>query len=422
MTPDVDAIPEQPSYIVHWLFLVALGFAAWHFYPRIVGSPFTRVQRSASIAEVADYFLILKFPEVATIDSAAVKTARQQTAGWIQAMLDHGYHPMLLSDVMEQRKVGKKLPEKAVVILFDPGYRSTYDALSPVFESKRLPVVWLTRSEGLEDYDLRYLSKHLYLQLHTDRGWDTGMSRADQRTFFLNVQDGEEFGRPYVWADGINWRGKNFLTEKSGLERLAVRSYWTNDDLLKHLNAEVPTASTCYLVAESVNNRLKGLNVPLVHGNDVAAFDLSTARDKRLRTVFWKSTERVEDFNLDVSLQELEGEFWMLIRSDEDLSNGVRIGFSKDLVSVEEIIGGRSKQIALGPVVWDSKKPFAASVSVQNSRLDIFVRGKSLIRIPIPAAGHAHRSKFGVMLFHRVRGAAQVKNVSLKFTPTKVAE
>lgn len=72
---------------------------------------------------------------------------------------DHGYVPVSLSDIVASREGGKPLPDKAVLLTFDDGYRSLYTQAFPLLKLFHYPAVaaivgsWMETAPGGEvDY------------------------------------------------------------------------------------------------------------------------------------------------------------------------------------------------------------------------------------------------------------------------------
>ncbi|MDD2368546.1 MAG: poly-beta-1,6-N-acetyl-D-glucosamine N-deacetylase PgaB [Sulfuricurvum sp.] len=89
-------------------------------------------------------FTILSYHEIAdkseTLDSTyAVSPSNfDQQMNWL---IENGYHFVNINDIIDYRKHGKALPNKAVLITFDDGYQSVYDNAYPVLKKHKIPFV-----------------------------------------------------------------------------------------------------------------------------------------------------------------------------------------------------------------------------------------------------------------------------------------
>ncbi|MCI4407014.1 MAG: poly-beta-1,6-N-acetyl-D-glucosamine N-deacetylase PgaB [Sulfuricurvum sp.] len=89
-------------------------------------------------------FTILSYHEIAdkseTLDSTyAVSPSNfDQQMNWL---IENGYHFVNIDDIINYRKHGKALPNKAVLITFDDGYQSVYDNAYPILKKHKIPFV-----------------------------------------------------------------------------------------------------------------------------------------------------------------------------------------------------------------------------------------------------------------------------------------
>ncbi|HZF69728.1 poly-beta-1,6-N-acetyl-D-glucosamine N-deacetylase PgaB [Sulfuricurvum sp.] len=89
-------------------------------------------------------FTILSYHEIAdkseTLDSTyAVSPSNfDQQMNWL---IENGYHFVNIDDIINYRKYGKVLPNKAVLITFDDGYQSVYENAYPILKKHKIPFV-----------------------------------------------------------------------------------------------------------------------------------------------------------------------------------------------------------------------------------------------------------------------------------------
>jgi biofilm PGA synthesis lipoprotein PgaB len=69
----------------------------------------------------------------------AYTISQRRFAEQMDYLRTHDYQPVALEDVIEARRGGKKLPEKAVLLTFDDGYRSYGDFVVPLLELYGFP-------------------------------------------------------------------------------------------------------------------------------------------------------------------------------------------------------------------------------------------------------------------------------------------
>ena len=110
-------------------------------------------------AQAAEGFIALAYHDVQDnpakeriADAETVSTA--DLVAQFAWMREHGYHPISIDDVLAARDGRRALPEKAVLLTFDDGYRSTYTRVFPLLKLFRYPAVvapmvsWLERPAG----------------------------------------------------------------------------------------------------------------------------------------------------------------------------------------------------------------------------------------------------------------------------------
>lgn len=104
-------------------------------------------------------FTILSYHEIAlkseTLDStyAVSPSSFKQQIDWLR---DNGYHFIGIDDILNYRKKGKPLPNKAVLITFDDGYQSVYANAYPILKAYKIPSVialvgsWLLKEDKVD--------------------------------------------------------------------------------------------------------------------------------------------------------------------------------------------------------------------------------------------------------------------------------
>ena len=110
-----------------WLLITQTSSAdAPHFLP-----PAERVQLEQNKPWPANHFLVLAYHDVedkvADQRSLSVQTsARDDQTVWLR---DNGYQPVSVQQIPDAHNGGTPLPPKAVLISFNEGYRSLYNAV-----------------------------------------------------------------------------------------------------------------------------------------------------------------------------------------------------------------------------------------------------------------------------------------------------
>lgn len=111
---------------------------------------------------------ILSYHEIAEVANALVPGYCVPPAQFAQEMAwlkSHGYHFVSMDDVLADAAGRKPLPDHAVLITFDDGYRSVYTKAFPILKAYRAPAVvalvggWLENATGSVDFDGRAIPR-----------------------------------------------------------------------------------------------------------------------------------------------------------------------------------------------------------------------------------------------------------------------
>lgn len=110
---------------------------------------------------------------------------------WLKA---HGYHPVSVDTILAARNNGKQLPEKAILLTFDDGYRSFYDRVYPLLKLYQFPAVaavvggWLSVKNGeIVDYgDDKKPREHFLSNSQIKELADSGLVEIASHSFDLH--------------------------------------------------------------------------------------------------------------------------------------------------------------------------------------------------------------------------------------------
>lgn len=120
-----------------------------------------------ALAAPAAKFTVLSYHEISDRQDALVPGYAVTPASFAQQMQwlkDSGYHFVSMDEVLADRSGMRPLPDRAVLITFDDGYRSVYTSAYPVLESLHIPAVialvgsWLASTDRV-DFDGRSIPR-----------------------------------------------------------------------------------------------------------------------------------------------------------------------------------------------------------------------------------------------------------------------
>lgn len=365
----------------------------------------------------ADWFFALRMPEVGPADADAA-TAAARVDAWLQALRREGFRPVRLAEALERVRRGEGLPEKSVAVLFDPGTRRTHEVLSPVLARHRWPAAWLTEGKALRRKDRRYVSLREARAMARSGWWDVGLKEARPERIAL-------LGRPrdplIVAPEGGLWAdrdGKYALNagDFQRVRRLNVNLAWSEQELLDRLMSEKPLTGPARLGLRRIQDMRWGVVEDL--SKDDAGFELAAPADRRGDAVYWLGTRGVRDLRVDVQVDALMGELWLLLRSDEKSGESVRVAFTDGKVILEEERDGARNVVGVAAVAG-LRQPasFAASVRLSGGRLEVWMGGHPVASADQLGVAGAPDAVARLMIYEKVLGAARAESVRLTAAP-----
>ena len=106
----------------------------------------------AAWAEGTDNAVILLYHHVSDSTPASTSVTPGTFEQHLQYLAD-GYNVISLEQVIDQLKSAKPLPEHAVVITFDDGYRDIYDNARPILARYKMPYTVFINPQQIGKYD-----------------------------------------------------------------------------------------------------------------------------------------------------------------------------------------------------------------------------------------------------------------------------
>ena len=168
--------PERDRFSRQWvifLVLLAIGIGIWKQMTHIP-------ERSAPApaGTEADWFLMLRMPAVTAQYESGIDTMRGRYAEWLDSLAHAGFKPMHLSEVYRRLHAGQKIPARTVVMVFDPGYRRTYQVVAPILAEHNWPAVWMSPVKEMNEGHREYVTYHHEDRIHDALDKDTPYRRA----------------------------------------------------------------------------------------------------------------------------------------------------------------------------------------------------------------------------------------------------
>lgn len=118
-------------------------------------------------------------------DDTLINTERLEEH--LKALKDNGYVTITQKDITDYYQNGKKLPEKALFILFEDGRRDTAIFSQKILEEYNLKATMLTYADKFEKEDSKFLTNKQILELIDTSYWELGSN--GYRLAYINVFD-----------------------------------------------------------------------------------------------------------------------------------------------------------------------------------------------------------------------------------------
>ena len=137
------------------LYFVLLMFSAWADAKPVFVAPQDRPVPNAEQPWPHNQFLALAYHEVEDEDPdqafLSVRTDRLvQQFTWLR---ENGYHAVSVDQIIDAREGRKDLPEKAVLLVFDDGYRSFITRVLPILRAFNWPAVLAPNGKWMDTPD-----------------------------------------------------------------------------------------------------------------------------------------------------------------------------------------------------------------------------------------------------------------------------
>jgi hypothetical protein len=410
--------PQAPSYRRQWLVtiillvVITLMIIAWHRH-RVSHHP---VPLKPAGTETADWFLLVRLPETPPGKPNAAPWAMQMQ-DWIQALRDRGFAIMPFTEILARRRAGQRLPARSVALLFDPGYRHTFETIEATVEAQRVPVLWLTETPGRFGTDRRFISPRQRRVLADAPLWNAGVHGADPSYFALETPDDPASPQQHInWHTPMGSDALNTPQTFPVLRRLHAHPVWTTGEFISRLCAEIPVEGTSILSTARIRGKRWGLMLPPAEGKQ-AVFQLEADPEQRSATVSWLGTRRCPDLQIDLRVDELYGELWVLLRSDRATGNRLRLGILPDRFDVDLEQNGQHHRLASTPRTALPGHAFSGTIVVQDGHFSLNQAGTPIIDLDAIDLEGTDESMLELVVFDMLRGTAAARGITLTVSP-----
>ena len=193
---------------------------------------------------------ILSYHEIAdsteTLDNTYTVSAAN-FAAQMQWLYEHQYHFVSINDILAHRLDHKSLPDKAVLITFDDGYRSVYDNAFPILKKYRIPFVdalvgsWLKPASGTIMYgDQPVDRKNFLTQAQIKEMLKSGLMEVGSHSYDLHHGVvGNPQGNTQPAATTRIWSANKYETETTYSQRI-YQDLKQNSDFLEQYTGQHP--------------------------------------------------------------------------------------------------------------------------------------------------------------------------------------
>jgi peptidoglycan/xylan/chitin deacetylase (PgdA/CDA1 family) len=150
------------------------------------GLPFSIVSAVAPPSLTIPYYHVVSDADLLHVKHLyAYKGVRAFTDD-LEFLLAH-YTPIGLADLLDQRRTGRRLPRRALLLTFDDGYREMADVVAPILLEKGVPATFFVNTAFLDNQDLCYLNKASLLIDALERASSPHLERRILERFRANA-------------------------------------------------------------------------------------------------------------------------------------------------------------------------------------------------------------------------------------------
>lgn len=407
------------SYGRAWLilFLGALMLGAYYWQSTVIPSRTVPPLPPAS-TETVDWFMLLRMPAVTAQYESGIDTMRVRYGEWLEGLQRAGFQPMRLSEVYARLKEGRGVPPKTVVLLFDPGFRRTFNIVAPILAKHEWPAVWITPAAEMDRGHREYLTYHKTAEMIRSGWWDVGILES-RGHFVLKTNDQEpiDFGNDQnlPWARTAGGIALNRGPVFGSMNRLNVLSDWTTQDLVNRLRVEVPVNSASYLTLAPVQNLNWGVTTEKDSSDD-KHFDLAVPLWRRGVPIAWFGTKTHGNFDLETDAEDLIGHLAFRLRWNEVDESGLVVTATKREWTIQQ--QSPSGSIVLKRLFRHSTGGFKMMIHLTDQTLVFSADGQppETVLLPSPQASGTG-GPVQIYLYDALKGSARVDDLRILFTP-----
>ncbi|HAM35746.1 MAG TPA: hypothetical protein DEB40_06615 [Elusimicrobia bacterium] len=403
------------AWNVAGLFCLTAAVFLWLAWPRRPAAHAAAPAPAAPAQPGTHWFLMIKMPEITAQRESGVETMKLRVDQWLAGLRQAGFHPMRFSEARRRIEEYRGLPRKTAVVLFNPGYRRTYEIVSPIFFKHQFPAVWLTNETALKRADRRYQTYHALRRMQAG-GWDVG---------FADSPAGFRLNGNYpaaAWHPAGGARALNRWPAQRPLEFLTVNADWTAQELVRRLEAETPPAGEVMLSRGLVQGREWGILSPKTSSHE-PGFDLQTRPARRGEKLFWLGTAGINDFRLRARVRFMIGRLCLQLRFDEESGNALQLIFNRRELIVEQRRQNASERVMVIPQSRSfQRRPFTVEAVLTGRRMTLSIDGRQPIVVDNLAAPVPGKGIVQLYLSDGIRGAAKADSVIMTLKPLSDAE
>jgi hypothetical protein len=422
MTPaaEHDHVPE--SYARLWLLLGVCVLASTVLYWQVTKIPSRLSTISPSpttpAESSADWFLTLRMPAITSQYESGIDTMRVRYEEWLEGMRQAGFEPMRLSEVYRRLKDGRDVPARTVVLVFEPGFRRTYEIVAPILARHEWPAVWITPTTEMSKGHREYLTYHKTAQMVQSGWWDVGYMDTLSH-FLLKSKDQEpiDFGNEDApaWSKTAGGLALNRGPIFGTMNRLHVLSDWTTADLVNRLRVEVPIDQPVYLTLAPVQNMNWGISTPQ-NSSEEKYFDLAVPLWRRGVMLGWFGVKSHANFSLEAEAADLIGNLAFRLRWNELEGSGLVVTVSRRIWSIQQ--QSPTGSVLLRRIYRRSSGGFRMSVQLTDSVMTLTPDGESPETVLLPMGARTNSGVIQIYLYDALKGSAQAKALRMLYTPS----
>jgi hypothetical protein len=136
--------------------------------------------------------------------------------------LQKNYNPIHLSEFINFVRRGTPLPEKALLLTFDDGFKEMYEVVSPLLIEKGIPATFFINSDFIDNRSMCYQHKASLLIEYLEKGASSSVILEIENLLLKHKVSGDDITKSIL---SIKYRQKNIICKIAEIAKINFKDY-----------------------------------------------------------------------------------------------------------------------------------------------------------------------------------------------------